>query len=507
MNTLICAGGSATRVLEAVLHLCAAGLGPDKLRLLRIDPDQSNGNASRVKGLLDTYNALHAACRGRLGPYKLFHTELESFDTWSPVPPGATLGKVLNFDVLPTLQQDVSRLFFTDVERELNLDQGFRGHTAIGAAAMALVSQAANEPPWDELTAKLRGDLDGPGARVFLAASVFGGTGASAIHPISRFLRSVPERNPGQLKIGVAALLPYFKFKPIGKDNPELAARAEDFALATKAATSFYQHLRENKDWDFDAMYWIGDSGPTRDMPYAAGGAEQRNPAHFVDLLAALCGVEFFLSPPTDRGSPCYFSGPRRDVEPTLEENLLDWADLPLRHLDRKVVKRALWRLFLSGVVHVGFYKDLLRGDRLRARPHVLPWYYRYFHGQTGEGALGSSKEQEVMERLSDFFDSYHLPFWGQMLESRQVRLFNKEAIPPKDGPGGLGAERRQADLRRLHNLLWPDRGIYRDQDSMDAFFDDMIEVGRPRGTGGAAAYLSLLTSAAERYMNRQVGA
>ena len=139
MNTLICAGGSATRILEAVVHLCAAGLGPERLRVLQIDPDQSNGNGSRVRGLLETYAALHGAFAGRLGPHKLFATQIEDLGSWSPCAPGDTLAKVLRFDVLDKDARDVARLLFTEGERELTLDQGFRGHTPIGAAAMSLV--------------------------------------------------------------------------------------------------------------------------------------------------------------------------------------------------------------------------------------------------------------------------------------------------------------------------------------------------------------------------------
>lgn len=495
MNTLICAGGSATRILEAVVHLCAAGLGPERLRVLQIDPDQSNGNGSRVRGLLETYAALHGAFAGRLGPHKLFATQIEDLGSWSPCAPGDTLAKVLRFDVLDKDARDVARLLFTEGERELTLDQGFRGHTPIGAAAMSLVARERHREPWDGLITRLRQDLDAAGARVLIAASVFGGTGASAIHPLARFLRSVPERNESQLKIGVAALVPYFRFKPSGA-RVDLAARSEDFALATKAAVQYYQHLRDNKDWDFDAMYWIGDSA-AREVPYAPGGPEQRNPAHFVDLLGALATLEFYLQP--QGGKACYWSGPRRDVEPQLDENLLEWQDLPLRHLDRKVVKRSLFRLCLCGAAHAGFYQELLRSEELHRAPHLLPWYFRYFRGA---GSLAGGKERDVVERLGDFFTSYHLPFWGQVADSPKVRLFNREAMPQAPG-----SERRRVDLARLHNLLWPDQGAPGDLDAMDDFFSEMIDVGRPRGAGGAAAYLSLLASAADAYTARRGGA
>lgn len=515
MNTILCAGGSATRVLEAVLHLCAAGLGPDRLRVLRIDPDHSNGNATRVDGLLDSYQALHRAFAGKLGPHKLFHTELEVLGSWSPVQPGDTLARLLHYDLLPGPAQDVARLLFTHAERNLVLDQGFRGHTAIGAAAMSLVGAATerdargaviDRPPWSDLVQRVRADLDGAGSRVFLLASVFGGTGASAIHPISRFLRGIPERNAAQLKIGVAALVPYFRFKSGGPDAAELAARAEDFALATKAAALFYQKLRAAGDWDFDAMYWIGDSSPARDLPYAAGGPDQRNPAHFVDLIAALAATEFFIDPAA--GKACYYSGPRRDIEPDSEDNILDWADLPLRRLERHALKQKLWRCLLIGLAHVGFFQELLGSDELRRRPAMVPWYHRYFRGaRDPEERLDRPAAREVLDRLGEFFDAYHLPFWGQVLDSRGARLFNKEVLPPLDPTGVSGRDRRKVDLARLRNLFFPDRGVYQDPDGMDALFQDMIRVGQPTGARGAPAYLSLLCAAADRFIAREESA
>jgi hypothetical protein len=59
MDTLICAGGSGSRVLEAVIHLCADGLGPQKLRILVIDPDATNGCLNRTGKLVDTYQKVH----------------------------------------------------------------------------------------------------------------------------------------------------------------------------------------------------------------------------------------------------------------------------------------------------------------------------------------------------------------------------------------------------------------------------------------------------------------
>jgi hypothetical protein len=279
MHTWIGAGGSASRVLEAILHLCAAGLGPPNLRLLMIDPDTSNGNVTRVKGLIEIYRQCQEQFADKLGSdlnlFRMFGTKLVFLDTdkgeqglkiWNPISSQRPkLGELLNYNGLSatSTSPDIAHLFFTKAELEMELAQGFRGHTAIGAAAMSLVSLDAGRQPWQQVVTKLEGDIALPtGARVFLVGSVFGGTGASALHPIVRFLRTIPKMNEDRLRIGVAALVPYFDFRVADHDHVDMAAKAEWFPLATRSAVEFYQYLRANNDWPFDAMYWIGDNSP-----------------------------------------------------------------------------------------------------------------------------------------------------------------------------------------------------------------------------------------------------
>src|SRR6266851_3106758 len=92
-NYLICAGGSGVRALESMLHLCAAGLGPDEVKVLVIDPDASNGNYTRTNDLFTDFSACCNAYRGKLGDERFFATKLTALaggnggglQAWSPV--------------------------------------------------------------------------------------------------------------------------------------------------------------------------------------------------------------------------------------------------------------------------------------------------------------------------------------------------------------------------------------------------------------------------------------
>ncbi len=512
MNTLICAGGSGLRTLEAMLHLCAAGLGPPKLRLLAIDPDGANGNRTRAIGLLEKYRAAQRRFAGKLGTgLNLFGTELDLLVTpghqpelrnWSPVEGSQKLSDLLNFDGLSATDTptDVVKLLFTRDELQMELDQGFRGHPAIGAACMSLVTLHEREQPWELLVQQIQGDLAQPqGSRVFLVGSVFGGTGASAIHPIVRFLRGVPDAGHERLKIGVGAIVPYFRFAVAAADerlkHSEMAAKSERFPLATQAAVQYYEHLRSNGDWPFDVMYWVGDSSPVP-VDYCPGGPDQKNPPHFVDLLSAFSALEFFRDPDARRGS-CY-AGPRSDAAPELgDSNLLDWPDLPLTDFQRSEVQKTLLRLSLVGAMHSNFFSELFSGDDFDRRPYCIPWYFKRF--ALTKSWFSTRENREDLTLLSEFFDTYFFPWWWDVLHNQTVRLLNRAAF--ESDAGG----RIKIRLDHLANLLCPDEPGAATLDQIDTFFTETVKVPKTLGgERGVAAYLGLLAHAADAYIKNQ---
>jgi Tubulin like len=499
MNTLICAGGSGARVLEALLHLCAAGLGPASLRLLWVDPDGANGNGDRVSTLVARYTDLHERFASQIGEgLGLFRTKLdllevggqtEGLKPWSPIQKGERLREMLNVDLLGSTQTpaDLVKLFFTPEELDMDLSQGFRGHPSLGSAAMSRVAFQKEAQPWRQLIEKLRNDLaQDDGARVFLAGSVFGGTGAAAFYPLARFLREEATVNSNRLKIGVSALAPYFRFAASTLRSPSpasrQAARAENFPLATHGAVDFYRHLQTHQRLPFDVVHWVGTDAPS-DVNYAAGGPEQRNPSHFVELIAATAAIEFFHDPSALLGSYYSASGDG-------DQAVLEWRDLPLARLDRNRVRDTLLRFVLVGAVHTGFCRPLLRQEDLPLRPYRIPWYWERFASK-GESLL-TEDNQRALDALDDFFQKFHIPWWEQLHRHETVRLLNRAALTEEGG----------VRLDRLANLLWPDRSGKSDPEAVDAFYTAMVQVPKNLGgQSGAGSYLALLAHAADRFI------
>jgi hypothetical protein len=518
MTTLICAGGTGVRALEAVLHLCAAGVGPDRLRLLVIDPDAANGNGTRANELVKKYGNCRETFRPSgqaLGRLPFFRTSLDLLETegaeaglkvWSPVGPNKRFADVVNFALLPNTAKDVIHLFFTDDELNMKTDVGFRGHPAIGAAAMSLLWLYRHQKPWSHLAEKIKTEVsETEGVRVVIVGSVFGGTGASAIHPLARFLRSMPETNRDRLKIGVVALVPYFQFRasaaaatPAEEGGArQLGAKSEYFALATRAAVQFYHHLRENRDWEFEAMYWLGDDSPV-EVSYEVGGPGQKNPAHFVDLLAGLACLDFFAGDVTTKA--CQYAGPEEcSDEGARNKNVVRWTDLPLLALDREQVQTRLLQFALTGAAHLGFFEPLFKKDRVDQKPYCIPWYLERF--ATKKDWLTTAEAEGPLTLLSEFFRDYHYPWWREIhtTEGERVRLLNRFALTARLHEG------HQVDLRRLANLLYPDRASDASLDGVDRFFSDAVRVAKAGGGGGGAtAYLTLLGEAAARFIQRE---
>lgn len=507
MNTLICAGGSGIRVLEAVLHLCSAGLGPSSLRLLVVDPDAANGNGSRVTPLVQRYVEANRRFGAKLkDDVKLFSTELDLLDyaggpeglkTWSPIRRGQRLRDILNVDLLDATAtpKDAVHLFFTEEELNMDLSQGFRGHPSIGAAALSLLDLRRDEQPWNLLSQRLRGDLGREeGARVFLAGSIFGGTGASTFFPLARFLRTIPEQNPKRLKIAVGAFSPYFRFES-GAGTQTLAAsqaaRADRFPLATRGAVDFYELLRSEQSegsWPFDTFFWLGDNNALT-VPFAIGGPEQRNPAHAVELLQALAALDFFTDP-AGVGGPCYAASRSEGTEEG--STAIGWKDIPLTRLSRDTVRRKILGFLLVGSVHVNFCSPLLRDPLLQQRPRRVPWYWERFASK--EDSLATRENQDSLDLLDEFFKEQHFPWWSEVQAQDSVHLLNRAALSGKDSL-----------LDRLSSLLWEQRSSPSDPRAMDSFYSVMTRVPKKKASAsGAAGYLSLLGHAAEKYISER---
>ncbi|MBU0691734.1 hypothetical protein KKH18_07955 [bacterium] len=525
MFTIIGAGGSGARVVEAVVHLCAAGLGPDTLRILLIDPDRGNGNASRLGRMLTAY----FECRKRFQSKKLngldlFSTDIEllgmkldqaGLEPWSPVSRKTTLSEMLNTELLSKsgIDPDVLKLFYDKEELKSTFDYGFLGRPAIGAAAMSMIRKHQHKPPWNQLAEYIQNDTSRiEGSRIMITGSVFGATGASAIHPLLRYLRSIPDENPSRLIIGVMALLPYFSFavdkETIKADKVigEIVARADDFAFKTKTALEYYHYLRtthegrsvSESDWP-NALYWLGDNDAI-DVKFSRGGPTQINQSSAIDLFSGLTCLGFFFEDSKELNGTCCYAGPRQDAFKKLgTRNPKGWEDIPFTR-SMKIrdddIRRSLLKFWLTGAYHLGFCEELRKTEDLDLKPYCVPWYYRNFHLK--HRSLRSEPAREALTQLSTFFNEFHFPWWKDLLASDECMLFNKLAFTNDEESSS------PIDLNLLQSLLWKSAEGSESPLEVDKYFSLMTKQKVPPGLEEMPAYLTILSNAASAYIRNE---
>lgn len=349
-------GGTGAKVMESLTHLCIGGLLPENERLYiaAIDPDVGNGNLERTSTALNNFAVFQNFSVGNDTP--LFKNKISIVRPfpWNPTGHDKTLDDLTEFHH----QGNVGKLYevlYTQRERSTMLNEGFRGHPSIGAAVLA--KNFDDDTNRTTLTAQIEKLIgEGDSVKIFLAGSVFGGTGAAGLPTLARLLRNNLADYADRVSIGAVLMLPYFSFTPDDVKD-ELFARSENFLPNTKAALKYYSE-RENL---FDATYFIGDSVMTPVSEFSVGSANQRNEAHIAELYAALAAADFFARPITAPKTFKYICRHERDK--------FSWNDLPTSR--ERFVQFAR---FIFSYVHLvkPVLSSLVSGE---AKAYKFPWF------------------------------------------------------------------------------------------------------------------------------------
>ncbi len=509
MNYIIAIGGTGCRCLESYLHLCAAGLGPDELFILIIDPDAANGNLLRTQELIKfyNYNRKNLQCT-KNDP--IFKTEIRHSDKlcWSPSENirggGVRFRNLLNYDDLSDDMKKLCRLFYTDREIDMELAEGFRGHTSVGAAAMATAGSDMERQPWLDFFASLRGDLgSGLDAKVFVMASLFGGTGASGFPTIGRLIADKVKNQSKNLKLGGGLVLPYFRFHPSEDQNvnmderEELYANAEHFLLNTKAALEHYAFRWNEGDQNpYSMTYLVGDKDLYKQDQFVVGGPNQRNQSHYIELLTALAAYDFFENR-VQNGF--YYAGPDQEdySPPNVSFNPIRWRDLPVDKRFLDTVRQSLLHFTSLGFAYSDYFIPLIRDRRFERRKKLIPWYVDHFarYGET----LKADNQRIYQDDLYAYFCDHYFPWLSEIHQSEGVQLFNKEAFS--------FSRRRKLKFRHdsLGDLLLPSSNHSPRGNAYNRLWNKLCTSKSSAGEG-TGKFVRLLYQAVESFCSDQYG-
>ena len=398
-------GGTGAKCLESLIQLCGAGLMPDdeELNILFVDPDGANGSVARASSLLSNYRV----CReGRVQGTDFLKSPItptfpqNSVDTtpviWSPLEKGQhQLDNFFNANLLdPDRERHLFDILFSPEEQQMNLDVGFRGRPAIGAAVMASSVDLNTTEPWITIKAKMQADVgNAKPVKIMLFGSIFGGTGASGFPTIGTILKNWVATFPGNgdVKLGGVLMLPYFSFAPIAGSG--IAASSEDFLLNTQAALQYYSRRSELEV--FDAVYVLGSQERLKMREAQIGGRLQQNDPHFAELYAALGAVDFFGSGNQNGG------GNRYRMIARDSESFLTWNDLPS---NGEELKLKLLRTARFSFAYLSNYHPMIEDIVAHGKSYRAPWYINFFQYKNVDTRSALQSELKFIKEYCETF-------------------------------------------------------------------------------------------------------
>jgi hypothetical protein len=348
INVMLGVGGTGAKIVESALYLFLSGLGPNKVIVGLVDQDKANGNVSRSCDLVTDLmqfrqdwgtgkNQLDWSKPETEGGAVLGRVEIEPLfpgapgnPHWAPDPNGSTtLANVLGAARMSEGEKQLFDMLFTPgpIEQEMLLTQGYQGRAHVGAAAMLASLEQNTGEFCSRITELIEMARSGQEVRIFLAGSVFGGTGAAGFPTLARAINRIREQvlgaNKSQVRICGSLMLPYFGFKDPA-DPFANVVKTKDLLPQARAALEYYDELLKTETV-FDELYVTGWDENFQLGYHEPGKAEQKNPPLPPELLSALAAVEFLQNGVSSTDRPQTFVSARGDPSG------VRWDDLPFK--------------------------------------------------------------------------------------------------------------------------------------------------------------------------------
>ncbi|MBQ3732478.1 MAG: hypothetical protein II859_00775 [Bacteroidales bacterium] len=342
MNRLVvmAIGGSGERVMASFIMALTSGMTVNAASVLPIfiDNDSESHSLKECKNLIKYYRQQRTASQNEIGANAIYEPALgHDNDKWpsffkteieEPIYLDSDGGNIGNLNmVIGNLTDEQSNiieerdLLFTDKDLQMPLDGGFIGNPNIGSVVLNAI--ALHDDRYESKHVEID-NMDG----VVIIGSLFGGTGAAGIPLIVNKFKSKGNQCP---KIGVVSLLPYFTTA-----NTQQYASGSDydvisdmFDVKTRAALMYYDDYMQ----EVDVQYYVGDSGCKAVYAHHIYGDSQNNATHPIEVMAALCAIDF--SKVDFRDKVIYkrpvWSFSDDDTQDTLSSNLSDIPNSDLR--------------------------------------------------------------------------------------------------------------------------------------------------------------------------------
>jgi hypothetical protein len=343
-NVFIAIGGSGTKVAEALVGLLALGFPTksqggltsvgDELEIWRVDSDQAAGADDALGRRLETTRHLQTALESgwcmEIKPSVKDLNPLQINDGGREL---KTLKDVLNSADDEETQKFLD-LFYTEAEQQEDISRGFYQKPFIGSAVMAVYADTL--PRRAAALGLQLASLTTAPARFFICGSLHGGTGASGVSVLGKFLADQAEKvsndnweiyacllapysDPPEPFIDEAdaralttreAVLAWFKRPENQRHTNELQLSDDEkveavfqigrgFYAKNKELSPRSQHnlkyYRDNRYMrHFKHVYVVGKNRRDTLPRWSNGGKKQNNPMNSAEIVAALSALHCF---------------------------------------------------------------------------------------------------------------------------------------------------------------------------------------------------------------------
>lgn len=287
-------GGTGSRVLRALTMLLASGVKckADAIVPIIIDPDAAGGDVERTATLMRQYGEIRRKLDFTSKKRNLFfRTEIMETMPNFRLPLKNTedcrFDEYIFMNGMTKENKALTRLLFSQKNLDSDMEVGFKGNPNVGSVVLNQFEDSIQFQNFaNDFTAQ---------DKIFIISSIFGGTGASGFPLLLKTLRTSNNIvNPNLVNnahVGAITVLPYFQVK----QNDESSIDSATFVSKSKSALSYY--LRSiSRSNAIDNLYYVSDDTRTT-YDNCEGGANQRNDAHFIELISALALIDFANSP------------------------------------------------------------------------------------------------------------------------------------------------------------------------------------------------------------------
>lgn len=440
---LILLGGTGARCGEIFVHMCANGyIDVKSVNILYIDSDTKNGNAVYFKRLVETYKECRDKYLIKESPIPCFFRPQIHLMIENPVrgityfkdlanKPGISIKGINGAEML-------MKALYSDEECEMKVSDGFFAHPNVGAALFAANIDAIMERFLKIITI---GQRDMKKIKIFMIGSIFGGTGASSLPTISKYLKNKLFGNSDnrligeQMQIGGCMVLPYFSFardelaeEVYLKDDIEI--QADKFITKTKSALNYYKYIDSDYEYNiFDKLYILGDDRREIRGNYETAGSKQRNLPHIVEFYAAMAGATFFESKIGEKGH--YFG--------VVSKDKIGWKDI-YKKTEGFYCFFIMMRfsIIMKSLILEEMF-DYNRANKLKDTAPAIPWYYDFLNGKGESSDMEEDKLHSKFESIS-FYCSEYIRWFAELNISNIEKLdmpdkieYEKEGNRKKD--------------------------------------------------------------------------